>query len=141
MNKITKMALVLSVLTGSQYAMSSTLDCSDAKGKTKYSEWHYDGGAPPAEGMTIAKSSIILRNKVIDETTTRVGLYPEPEAKFTYSYPDRVELAVVENEDNNTRTEYFSVIAIIEQLTDAGYEPVAMKYVICKSKSDLYPVP
>lgn len=141
MNKVVKMAAILSVLTASQYATSSTLDCSDAKGKTKYSEWNYDGGAQPTQGMVVAKSSIVLKNKVLDETTTRVGVYSEPEAKFTYNYEDRVELAVIEKEDENIRIEYFGVIAIIEKLTDSGYEAVSVKYAICKSKSDLFLAP
>lgn len=124
----------------SKNADSSTLECSDVLGKTLYSTWNYDGGAPPFPGMITRKSSIIFDHKVLDQTTIRMGYrFSSPEAKFSYSYSDKIEIDVIEQD--NIRTEFFGVLATIKQRTDYGFEDIGKAHVICKSQSYILPPP
>jgi len=139
-HKIITLGLCAVGLIASQNAVSSTLKCSDATGATKYDSWHYDGGAAPYPGMIVSWNSIILDDKVLDQTSEReTQRNRRPEARFEYDYDARVEIDL--NEIDGIRTEIFGVLATVKQRTESGYQKIAQKYVICESESFVLPPP
>ncbi|RPH93263.1 MAG: hypothetical protein EHM68_15920 [Lysobacterales bacterium] len=140
MHKTIMLGLCAAGLIASQNASSATLKCSDATGATRYDSWQYDGGPAPYPGMIVSSSSIILNDKVLDQTSERETIRRrKPEAIFEYDYAARVEIGLTEID--GIRTEIFGVLATVKQRTESGYQELAQRYVICESESFVYPPP